>query len=152
MSKNRDLRGTNNTNANTAYSETVANYDSNVSADGDNIVEGLTCDSSVFVGAIVRLNSTTVVNAQANNVANSEIIGICIEKPTSTSCNVLTCGFTGTIFSGLTAGENYFLSPSSAGQITTSVPTGSGQVVLQIGVALNTQQVVYRPSIRLVRA
>ena len=39
---------------------------------------------------------------------------------------------------GLDAGDLYYLSPSSAGSITTTAPTGSGQAVTRLGEAATT--------------
>ena len=40
--------------------------------------------------------------------------------------------------SGLTPGANYFLSPTTAGNITPTAPTASGQYLIKVGTALST--------------
>lgn len=127
---------------NSAYSDTVANYDSNISVDGDNTLEDLTCDSTVYVGAIVRMNGSTIVNALANNESNSQVIGICVAKPTSTTCNVLTCGYTGNIYSSLSTSATYYLSDSVLGDVTTTPPSSSGSYVIKIGKTQNGQNII----------
>lgn len=134
-----------------AYADTVANYDSGGGGStGDNTIENVLCDSSVSVGSIVRMNGSTAIKALADSKTNSAIIGICISKASSTSCNIQTCGFTSTVFSGLLIGANYFLSHTIAGALTTSIPTGTGTIVLYIGRALSTQQIIIQvaPQIR----
>ena len=41
------------------------------------------------------------------------------------------------VLSGASAGAKYYLSPSVAGAVQTSVPSGSGEVILQVGIAKN---------------
>jgi hypothetical protein len=100
---------------------------------GNNIIEGLTCDSSVSIGNVVRINGSTVVNAQADSVTNSLVIGICTAKDSSTVCTVQVTGFTNNIFVGLSVGNIYFLSDSTPGAISTIEPISPGSIVLQIG-------------------
>ena len=100
---------------------------------GDNTIENMTCDASVVVGNVVRMNGTTVVNALANNLTNSKIIGICVSKSDATTCNVQVTGFTDNIFGGLSLNSLYFLSETTPGGITTTPPSGSGNVVQLVG-------------------
>lgn len=148
---NVNKRGSNNPN-NTAYSDTVATYTSPGAPAVSNVATDLTCDSSVYVGAVVRLNGTTVVNALANNGTNSRVIGICVAKASSTICTVQFCGFTDTIFTGLSPNTNYFLSESTLGGITTTPPTGSGEIVIHIGRTLNSTQLVIQIGTQMRRA
>lgn len=100
---------------------------------GDNTIEGATCDSSVYVGAIVRMDGNTFVNAQADSFNNSKVIGICVSKDSATICDIQVTGFTADIFSGLVTNSLYFLSEITAGGLTTTPPSVSGQVVQLIG-------------------
>lgn len=119
---------------------------------GDNTIENITCDATVAVGNIVRLNGSTVVNALANNFTNSKVIGICTAKADATTCNVQVTGFTDDIFGGLTANTLYFLSDTVPGGITTVPPTASGSIVQQIGRPRSTTSLVINITIGLVRA
>lgn len=125
---------------NQAYSDTVADYTSSVT--GDNTLENVTCDASVSVGSVVRMNGSTVVNALADSETNSQVIGICVSKSSSTICNVITCGYTGNIFSSLVQSSTYFLSDSVAGEITSTPPTNSGSYVIKIGKTQNGQNLI----------
>lgn len=118
---------------NSAYADTIADYENVAVALGDNTIENVDCDASVFVGAVIRMNGSTAVNAIANSEPNSQVIGICTSKPTGTTCNILTCGFTGSIFAGLSTGSVYYLSDVTLGQITQTPPTTSGSYVIKIG-------------------
>lgn len=110
--------------------------------DGDNTITGVACDSTVVVGNFVRMNGSTAVNALANNTTNSKVIGVCVAKANATECSIQVCGFTSSIFSGLTPSENYFLSETTPGAITTTAPAGSGQIVLHLGRAYTATQLV----------
>ena len=119
---------------------------------GDNTIEGITCDSTVAVGNIVRLNGTTIVNALANNFTNSKVLGICTSKSDATTCNVQVTGFTDDIFAGLASNSIYFLSDVTPGGLTTTPPTASGSVVQQIGRPRSTTSLVIQITVGLVRA
>lgn len=119
---------------------------------GDNTIEGLSCAASVAVGSVVRLNGTTIVNALADSVTNSKVLGICVAKASSTECSVQVTGYTDSIFGGLAANTIYFLSPTVPGGLTTTPPTGSNQVVLQIGKPVTPSQLVISITVQLVRA
>lgn len=119
---------------------------------GDNTIENITCDASVAVGNLVRLNGTIISNALANNFTNSKVIGICISKSAATTCNVQVTGFTSDIYVGLTANTLYFLSDSTPGAITTTPPTASGTVVQSIGKPKSSTSMVINITTALQRA
>lgn len=134
MSKNVVYKSPSNPESGPAYNETVADYSSGGTTTGDNTLQNIPCDSSVYVGAVVRLDGSTIVNAIANSELNSRALGIVTSKSNATTCNVLTCGFTpsGTIV-GPTSGQTLFLSSSIAGGITTTPPTAANHVIVYIG-------------------
>lgn len=150
--KKKDIRGNANAKAASAYADTVADYDSSSTVTGDNTLENITCDATVSVGSVVRMNGSTAVNAIADSTVNSRVIGICVSKSNATTCNILTCGPTGAILSGLTVNENYFLSATSAGDITTTAPTGSGQIVIHIGRPLTSTRLIIQIGEQIRRA
>jgi len=129
--------------SNPIQSKIVENdHSSGAGSTGDNTISGVTCDATVVVGNIVRMNGTTAVNALANNTTNSKVIGICVAKANATECSIQVCGFTSTIFAGLTPSQNYFLSESTPGSITTTAPTGSGEIVIYIGRAYTSSELI----------
>ena len=106
------------------------------------IISNTACDASVSVGDIVRVDSATFVKAIATSEINSNVIGICISKPTSITCNVQTHGLTPAIFSGLDVTKNYLLSDSVSGALTYTAPTASGSIVIPIGRAYSATRFV----------
>jgi len=112
----------------------------------------IACNASVQVLDWVRLQSGVIVRGQADNFTNSLVIGLVIAKPTATTCIVQTAGVTENIFVTLDLTKLYFLDPSTAGAMTTTVPTGAGEIVLQLGRAVSTQQFVIIQGQRMRRA
>jgi len=124
----------------TEYTNTVADY--TTPATGDNVIQSVTCDSSVYVGAVVRISGTTAVNALADSTSNAHAIGVCISKSDATTCNIQVTGFTGSIFSSLDVTKHYFLSSTVAGALTTTPPSASGNMVLSIGTPYTSTQLI----------
>lgn len=100
------------------------------------------CDVSLNVADAVKMNSTNdkVVIASASGVNIGEAIGICIEKPTSTTCTVRFVGEC-EVFSGLVAGTNYYLGVDGA--ITATPVTGDSTVHQFLGVAKNASTLLF---------
>jgi len=105
-----------------------ADYTNNITG-GDNTLYAVTCDSSV----------------------NSKVVGIVSTKPTSTTCDIITTGPTGTILAGLTPDTTYFLSASTAGALTSTVPSSTGDIVLQIGNATSSNSLIIQIGIQIRR-
>lgn len=141
MANNREERGSQNPTQG-AYDDTVADYSQTIVVDGDNIITDVTCDSSVAVGDVVRMSGGVAVRAIATTTNNSKAIGICVSKSDATTCNIQVTGFTSAVFVGLSESENYYLSSTTPGAITTSPPTGASQVVLHIGRAYTSTQLI----------
>jgi predicted RecA/RadA family phage recombinase len=136
------FRGTGNA-QNNQYAETVANYGSTASPTTSGIVlEGMTSIAGTSVGDWVYLDSGTVTPAIATTKPTSRIIGVCIAKPTATTADVQTAGITPSVFAGLTLNENYFLSEVTAGAQDLTPPTGSGEIIMLLGRAISTTQMI----------
>lgn len=120
---------------------------------GANVVLlNVTCLSSVYVGAAVRMTSGgTAVNAQADALANANVIGIVEGKPTSTTCNIRVMGVSDAIFAGLDVTKEYYLSDAVAGQLTTTIPTASGSVVLKLGQPFSATEFLMNKGQQVVR-
>lgn len=87
------------------------------------IVNKFDCLSGVAAGDLVipSLSTANQVDAVANNTYNGLCIGVVINKPTATTCNVITIGLVEGLFSGLTIGKPVFV--SSSGGLTNTPPT-----------------------------
>lgn len=116
------------------------------------VLENVECEASVFIGAVVRMDSGIAKNALANNKANSNVIGVVQNKISSTRCDIRVTGITPEIFSGLDDTKEYFLSDTVAGVITTSIPTASGTVVVKIGQPFTDKMFLVLKQIMAVRA
>lgn len=100
------------------------------------------CETSVFVGAAVRMGAGVAINALADDRATSNVIGIVESKSSATLCVVRVSGLTDALFTGLDETKNYFLSDTVAGEITTSAPTATGHVLVRIGQPFNSTNLV----------
>ncbi|HEY9697018.1 MAG TPA: hypothetical protein V6D10_07130 [Trichocoleus sp.] len=107
--------------------------------------------SSIVIGAPVYVSAAnTVKKAQANALGTMDILGIVkdVSVAAAGSASIQTDGqITATTTQwdavtggtgGLTAGAVYYLSATTAGQMTVTAPTTSGQYVIRIGKALST--------------
>lgn len=79
------------------------------------------------VGDWLRHNGTSYVKAQADSATNSRAVGVVVEVVDADNF-VLQAGGYVEVLSGLSAGSQYYLSPSSAGAITTTEPTAEDQI------------------------
>jgi len=121
--------------------------------DSSQVTFEINCDSSVYVGAWVRINSSSIaVNGLADNVDNSKVIGVVESKSTSTKCTIRVCGISNAIFSSLDPTKIYFLSTTVAGGMQTTVPNGSGEVITPIGLPLNSTRMNVNITKRIQRA
>lgn len=117
------------------------------------VLQPVDCDASVYVGAWVRMTSLGIaVNALADSIVNSNVIGVCEAKLSATSCVVRFLGQTSDIFSGLDVTKEYFLSDTVAGDMTTTPPTASTHIVLKVGQPFSALSFVVLKGIRMERA
>ncbi len=113
----------------------------------------LDCDSTVFVGAVVYFRSNGLLyNALADDITTSNVIGICTKKGTTTTCDVRVNGVTGELFTGLDVTKQYYLSDINEGRLSTTIPTDSGHVVMNIGQPMTDKKLVVNRKLVTVRA
>jgi len=92
------------------------------------------CDASVYVTAAVKMDATgTALNALADSLANSNVIGIVENKPTPTTCDIRVGNITLSVFAGLDVTKQYYLSAITPGALLTTIPLNSGEVILKVG-------------------
>ena len=116
------------------------------------VLEGLwSCTVTEQVGDAVFENVANAVRqSNASSTATMPVIGIVISKPTPTTCVIARSGEVA-VFAGLTVGQEYYAS-TTPGQLTTTIPTISGQVAQYVGYARNTTTLVVQLRDPLVRA
>ena len=111
------------------------------------------CDASVYVGAAVIMDNTgTAFNALADDISTSNVLGLVESKTSITRCKVRVSGATLTNFVGLDPSQEYFLSDTVAGDITTTAPTTTGHVVFRVGQPLSATRMVVDRILRVVRS
>lgn len=94
----------------------------------------VTCDPSVYIGAAVRVDTGVAYNALADNLLNSNVIGIVEEKANATTCTIRFLGLTvDSIFVGLDEESEYYLSEITPGLITKIPPVAPGSVIVKVG-------------------
>lgn len=89
------------------------------------------------VGDWLRHNGTIYVKAQADSAANATVAGVVIDVPDADNF-VLQHGGYCEVLSGLTAGTQYWLSPSSSGAMTATEPTAEDQISKPVFLADST--------------
>lgn len=107
------------------------------------VVITFSCDNSLSVGDVVYqslMADQTVVKIIDNYQVN-QAIGICVEKPASTTAKILVLGIAEG-FSGLTTGGRIYL--SSSGSITTTKPTSG--YLHNLGVAVSATDILFIPN------
>jgi hypothetical protein len=113
------------------------------------VVIPFSCEASASTGSLVYqdpLNDNKVLENTNNTIVN-QTIGVLIEKPSATSCNVLVLGIAQG-FSGLTVGDRIFL--STTGTITQTPPTNG--YLHNLGVAVSSSEILFIPNnIRVLR-
>ena len=105
-----------------------------------------TCFENVTQGDALysRASDGQVGKAIANDTFDKACVAGVAEttKPAGQSLKVITAGIVAT--SGLNTGDQYFLSASSAGSITETPPTGSGNYLTRVGEAGSTGQFIIK--------
>lgn len=89
------------------------------------------------VGDVVRLDGTDYAKAQADSEANAEAVGIVIAVANSNNFTVQTGGFVSGL-SSLAAGTVYYLDDDTAGLLTATEPTDTGDVSKPLLIAATT--------------
>lgn len=116
-------------------------------------IVGVTCESAASVGHwVIATSAGAVIRAQANIVDNSNVLGLIEEKASITSCTVRVAGVSKAVFMGLDVTSSYFLSASIPGEMTLIPPTGTGNVVLNLGQPFSATTFFVNKGTRLVRS
>jgi hypothetical protein len=105
---------------------------------GGAVTDKVTQASHAFVvGDVLYMNGATYAKARADVTSTAEVVGM-VSRVVDANNFELTLNGEVSGLTGLTAGENYFLSAATAGAITAIEPSVVGQVSLPVGVASST--------------
>lgn len=118
----------------------------------DLVIHNVPCDPSVIVGDWVRMSGGIAIKAIADDVDNSNVLGLVEFKGSSTTANVRVLGVSEAIFTGLDETKEYFLSDSTAGEMTTTPPTADGHVIVRVGQPYTSDRFLVLKGIRIVRS
>lgn len=91
------------------------------------------------VGDPLRHNGTNYVLAQADTAVNAEVIGVVASVTDSNNFVLQQSGFLSGL-SGLTAGDVYWLSETVAGDVTTTQPSGAGEIARPVYLAVSATE------------
>lgn len=99
---------------------------------------GCTADESVG-DAVYVLSAGQVRRAQADDQDKAEVVGFISDKPTATTCEVVSGG--AVTVSGLTAGSAHFLSATTPGAVADEEPA-VGNYRVPVGYAESTSRLI----------
>lgn len=92
-------------------------------------------------GDVVYISSgTTVKQAEASSYTTVRAQAVAVESVSAGASGLYQYEGVANVFSGLTPGATYFLSPSSPGQLVSSPPTGTGEWVMVVGQAFSATE------------
>lgn len=125
--------------------ETFLNIETDLGEiEGVVIREGVS-GAAIAEGDVVRASANdTIVPAQANSDTNSKVIGIAVTSAPGAGSDVLFIpgGAVESSAFALTFNTEYFLSPTTPGDLTSTAPTTAGQYVVSLGFALSSDTLV----------
>lgn len=115
--------------------------------------KSMTASEAISAGDIVNVHDSTGAKVRKADATTSSKSAVGFAPSAIASSATGTIQFEGTItgLSGLTIGATYYLA-TTAGGITATPPTGSGQIVQKVGVALSATELSFEPGTIVVRA
>lgn len=103
------------------------------------VVNSYTAAVAILARDVVYISAAdNVSKALATNTSQSYAIGLAKAAAIATAPVEVQSEGVMTGFTGLTAGSRYYLDATVAGTITSSIPTGSGNTIVQVGYAKST--------------
>lgn len=106
----------------------------------------VTAGETLAAGDLIYMSSTPEAFKADANAEAKEAIGFVLAGITAAATG--TAYFGSGVISGLTsltAGARYYLSATTPGGITTTKPSGTGDIIQQIGFALSTTELYFEP-------
>lgn len=114
--------------------------------DSEVLADGLTCDTGVTIGSVVYMDASLLKPGDATDISTARVIGVVV-KEDSVFCGIRQVGPV-TAYTGLVPGNKYFLSTSVPGGLQATPPTGSGEVVHSIGIAVSSETLYINTNIQ----
>lgn len=111
------------------------------SSGGSTSKETITFANAFAAGDIIRRTSLSYTKAQADSAANAEVLGV-IESATGADFTIVYFGKLSKTAHGFTVGDALFLSAGSAGALTATEPTTSGQISKPVGLVLDADNIL----------
>lgn len=100
---------------------------------------------SLAIGSLAYFYDANAVQEADNSDFTTQAVVVVIGKPTSTTATVAYNGRVSAFF-GLVPGSMYFLGVNGALIAEGDLPTGSGSIIQQIGVAANSTTLIFEPT------
>lgn len=122
------------------YAWTGSAWDDLSTVDAANkVVNSYTADEALAARDVLYISAAdNVSKALATNTSQSYAMGLAVASAADTAPVEVQSEGVMTGFTGLTAGARYYLDASTAGAITSTIPTGTGNTVVQVGYAKST--------------
>lgn len=103
------------------------------------VINSYTADEALSARDVLYISAAdNVSKALANNTSQSYAMGLAVASAVDTASVEVQSEGVMTGFAGLTAGARYYLDATTAGAITSTIPTGTGNTVVQVGYAKST--------------
>lgn len=104
--------------------------------EAERICNEYTAAQAVAVGEVVYISASNTVDlADTSAESTSRIVGMVGQAAAALGTTKVCSDGVVSGLSGLTPGARYFQDPATAGALTTTPPTGSGESIVQIGYA-----------------
>ena len=106
---------------------------------------GISIRDVVAMGASGTGDAGKCIPADADSFATCQVLGIALNA--GSQDDVITIAQVGKLggFSGLTSGAKLYVDTATAGAVTATAPSGTGDVVYQVGYARGTDEIVIAP-------
>lgn len=113
-------------------------FESFVASAAESTSKSITQASHGFaVGDVLKYSGSVYAKAQADSTSNAEVVGIVSAVADVNTFTLTNIGYVSGL-SGLTANTTYYLSPSSAGALTSTEPSTAGQISKPLFRAIST--------------
>lgn len=101
------------------------------------VCNNYTATSTLAIGEVVYIDGADSVDKADVSAAGaaSRVIGMASAAITATNAGPICSEGVVSGLAGLTAGSRYYADPGTAGAITTTLPVGSGNTIVQVGYA-----------------